>query len=128
MKSRPRPLSPHLQIYRPQWTSILSITHRATGVFLSAGLLLLTWWVVALASGPDSFKFVQNLFGSIIGQIILFGFTLSLFYHLGNGIRHLVWDSGYGLDLSAAYWSGIAVLVFTIIATTTSWVLAYAML
>ncbi len=103
MRSADRPLSPHLQIYRWQLTSVLSILHRATGVVLSAGALLLVWWLVAAASGPDAFEGVQDFLGSWFGLLLLFGWSLSLFYHLCNGIRHLVWDTGHALDLKSTY-------------------------
>ena len=105
MRSADRPLSPHLQIYRWQLTSVLSILHRASGVTLSAGTILLVWWLIAAASGPEAYEGVQDFLGSWIGLLLLFGWTLSLFYHLCNGIRHLVWDTGHALDLRIdLYW------------------------
>src|SRR6516165_8818565 len=98
MRSADWPLSPHLQIYRWQLTSVLSILHRAAGVALSAGAILLVWWLVAAASGPDAYQSVADFLASWLGLLLLFGWTLSLFYHLCNGIRHLVWDAGHGLD------------------------------
>ena len=92
-----RPLSPHLQIYRPQITSVLSITHRATGIVLSLGAVLLVVWLVSAASGPEAFDVAQACAGSWLGYIFLFGFSVCLFYHLLNGIRHLFWDTGHGL-------------------------------
>lgn len=97
-----RPLSPHLQIYRWQWTMALSILHRATGVALSVGTLLLTWWLVAAAIGPSAFAKAQGFIGSGLGMLMLFGWTFALFYHMAAGIRHLVWDAGYGFDLQSA--------------------------
>src|SRR3546814_12263005 len=105
------PLSPHLQIYAWQWTMLLSITHRATGIALSAGTLLLVWWLLALATGPEAFATAQGFVGSWFGLLLLIGWTWSLFYHLCNGIRHLVWDTGAGFDLSTARGSGYAVVV-----------------
>ncbi len=122
MSSRERPLSPHLQVYRPQYTSVLSILHRITGVFLTLGSLLLVAWLVAAASGPDGFARVQWFMGSFIGYLLLFGWTVALFYHMCNGIRHLVWDAGYGLELDEAYRSGIAVLIATAVLTILTWV------
>ena len=110
MRSADRPLSPHLQIYRWQLTSVLSILHRAAGVALSAGAILLVWWLVAAASGPEAYEGVQDFLGSWIGLLLLFGWTLSLFYHLCNGIRHLVWDTGTGLEISGLRNAGILVL------------------
>ncbi len=101
-----RPLSPHLQIYKPQITSVLSISHRATGVALSAGAVFLVWWLVAAATSDAAFADAQWFFGSWLGLLLLFGWTFSFFYHLCNGIRHLVWDTGHGLDLRTTYLSG----------------------
>jgi succinate dehydrogenase / fumarate reductase cytochrome b subunit len=122
-----RPLSPHLQIYRWYFTMALSLVHRATGIGLAAGLILLTWWLLALASGPDAFATVQAVAGSWIGVLVLFLWTFALFYPMGNGVRHLVWDCGYGFDLEVARKSGIAVLVFAGMMTVITWlVLAVA--
>lgn len=121
-----RPLSPHLQIYKPQLTSVLSITHRGTGVFLCAGTLVLAYWLSALAMGEQTFNAAQALLGSPLGQICLFLWTLALFYHLCNGIRHLFWDAGKGLELDAAYASGHWVLIGTGILTVLAWIVAYA--
>ncbi len=116
-----RPLSPHLQIYRPQLTSVLSITHRATGVALAVGTLLLVWWLVAAATGPEAFAFVQEVLGSLIGRLVLLGWTLALFYHLCNGIRHLFWDIGRGYELRSAYASGWLVLIAAVVLTALAW-------
>jgi succinate dehydrogenase / fumarate reductase cytochrome b subunit len=97
-----RPLSPHLQVYRWQYTMLTSILHRATGIALTVGTLLLVWWLVAAAGGPESYATVQGFIGSFFGMLILFGWTFALFYHLANGIRHLVWDAGLALDLPNA--------------------------
>jgi succinate dehydrogenase, cytochrome b556 subunit len=121
-----RPLSPHLQVYKPQITSVLSILHRVTGVALTLGTLLLTWWLVAAAYGPDTFATAQGFMGSFIGQLILWGFTFALFYHLGNGIRHLAWDFGWGFELSEVRTSGLAVLAFAGGATLVTLIAAYA--
>ena len=121
MAASNRPLSPHLQIYRPQMTSVLSILHRIAGVALGLGSLLLVYWVVAAASGPDRFAVAQALIGSWFGYLILFGFTIALFFHLTNGIRHLFWDAGYGFELRSAYASGIAVLAATVVLTSLAW-------
>jgi succinate dehydrogenase / fumarate reductase cytochrome b subunit len=121
-----RPLSPHLQIYKPQITSVLSILHRFTGVALVGGVLLLVWWLIAAAAGPDAFVTVQSVMGSWIGRLVLFGFTFSLFYHLCNGIRHIVWDAGYGYGLPAAAASGWTVVAASVILTVAAWVAGYA--
>jgi succinate dehydrogenase / fumarate reductase cytochrome b subunit len=122
MRSADRPLSPHLQIYRWQLTSVMSIFHRATGVALSAGTILLVWWLVAAASGPDAYEGVQEFLGSWIGLLLLFGWTVSLFYHLCNGIRHLVWDTGHALDLKSTYTGGWAVVAATAVLTLAAWI------
>ena len=99
---RARPLSPHLQVYKPQITSVLSISHRLTGVALAAGTLLLAAWIIAAAMGPAAHARVAGFAGSWLGQLMLFGWSVALFYHLLNGIRHLFWDTGRGLDLATA--------------------------
>ncbi len=116
-----RPLSPHLQIYRPQLTSVLSITHRMTGLALSLGTLLLVWWLVALASGPQDFAAAQGFCGSLLGRFVLLGWSFSLFFHLANGIRHLAWDAGYGYSLKATYASGWTVLAASMALTLIAW-------
>ena len=121
-----RPLSPHLQIFRWYLTMALSIGHRVTGIGLALGILLLTWWLLALASGPEAFATVQTVMRSWFGVLILVIYTLIVFYHMGNGIRHLIWDAGYGFDPTTAFRSGIAVLVFAGAATLLVWlVLAF---
>jgi succinate dehydrogenase / fumarate reductase cytochrome b subunit len=122
-----RPLSPHLNIYRPQLTSVLSILHRATGIALSVGLLYLVAWVLCVASGPDAYATFADFNGSILGRLLLFGWTFSLFYHLCNGIRHLAWDAGWGFELKSAYASGWTVVAATAVLTLLSWAAGYAM-
>ncbi|MEQ8346646.1 MAG: succinate dehydrogenase, cytochrome b556 subunit [Sneathiellaceae bacterium] len=119
-----RPLSPHLQIYKPQISSVMSILHRLTGLALGVGTLLLTWWLIALAAGPDSFNVVQDFIGSVVGIIILIGFSWALFYHLCNGIRHLFWDIGRGFELSNVNASGWAVVIASAVLTVLAWILA----
>src|SRR6266700_3174328 len=122
MNSDPRPLSPHLQIYRWQLTSVLSILHRASGVALSAGTILLVWWLAAAAAGPGPYAIVQRFIGSWIGLLLLFGWSAALFYHLCNGLRHLWWDTGNGLDLKTVYTSGWVVAAATGVLTVLAWV------
>ena len=124
MPASNRPLSQHLLIYKPQLTSVLSIVHRATGVALAVGLLLVVYWLVALAAGPETFANAQRIMGSWIGKLILFGFTFALFYHLCNGIRHLFWDAGLGLDLKTVYASGWSVLATSIVLSCLTWIVA----
>ncbi|MCG8543162.1 MAG: succinate dehydrogenase, cytochrome b556 subunit [Alphaproteobacteria bacterium] len=120
-----RPLSPHLDVYRWQWTMLLSITHRATGIILAVGALMLVCWLAAVANGPQAFDAVQAFLGSWFGRLVLFGWTWALLYHLGNGLRHLFWDAGVGLELPAAQASGYAVLIGSIILTLAVWGAAY---
>ena len=110
-----RPLSPHLQIYKPQITSVLSISHRMAGIFLSLGLLAMFVFVFLLAIGQDYYALWQCFSNSLIGEVILMGWVLALFFHMFNGIRHLFWDYGLGLSLSVSKWTGLAVCVATII-------------
>ena len=126
MTSDPRPLSPHLQIYRWQLTSVLSILHRFSGIALSAGTLLLVWWLVAAATGPRAYAGVQHFLGSLLGRILLFGWSIALYYHLCNGLRHLWWDSGRGLELPQVYVGGWIVLGATVVLTAVTWIIAIA--
>ena len=107
--AHPRPLSPHLQIYRWPATMATSIIHRATGVALTVGMAVLAWWLMALASGPAEYAFFTRLAFTPLGQIIVFGFIWSLSYHVLNGFRHLVWDIGYGFEPKMA--NRISVLI-----------------
>src|SRR3954466_7345172 len=124
----PRPLSPHLQIYRPQITSVLSITHRATGIALSVGTLLLVWWLLAAANGPEAFSSVSAFVGSWFGILLLLGWTWSLFYHLLAGLRHLVWDAGYALELPQVELGGWIVVGGSIGLTILAWIVALVLL
>ncbi len=119
------PLSPFLQ-YRPQLTSVLSITHRITGVLLSAGAILLSAWLVAIAMGAGAYAAVSGHLSAWYGQAIVFGFVFSLYYHLCNGIRHLFWDLGLGLELTSAYRSGYAVVAATLALTLLTFWAGYA--
>jgi succinate dehydrogenase / fumarate reductase cytochrome b subunit len=137
-----RPLSPHLQIYKPQISSVLSIAHRITGVALSVGTLLMTAWLVAAATSPDAFYNVQAFIFSWFGTLLLFAWSTALFYHFFNGLRHLGWDAGYGYDksvlssddhttslggillarLGRVYnQSGVVVLIATAVCTVLTW-------
>lgn len=116
-----RPLSPHLSVYRPQMTSVLSIMNRVTGLAISAGTLLLVWWLVAAAAGPGPYATVQWFVGSPIGLFMLFGWTASLFYHFYAGIRHLAWDSGWGYELDRTYITGWATIIATLVTTVLVW-------
>ncbi len=117
-----RPLSPHLQVYRWQLTSVLSILHRATGIALAIGALYLATWVIYAAAPPGAYALFQGFNTSILGRILLGGWLFSLFYHLANGIRHLFWDAGYGFDLKDAYRSGWTVVIVSLLATAAAWI------
>ena len=121
MISDPRPLSPHLQIYRWQLTSVLSILHRLSGVALAIGAILLVSWLGAASDGPQSYAAFQHFMGSWIGLVLLFGWSVALFYHTCNGIRHLWWDTGHGLELKSVYASGWTVLAATAALTIVAW-------
>jgi succinate dehydrogenase / fumarate reductase cytochrome b subunit len=122
MNRNARPLSPHLQIYKPQMTSVLSILHRGTGIVLTIGTLLLVYWLTALAAGPQAYASAQKCMGSWFAQLCLFGWSIALFYHLCNGIRHLFWDAGMGYDMKQAENSGRAVLIATAVLTAITWI------
>jgi len=123
-----RPLSPHLQVYRFEWTMAYSIVHRITGVGLAVGTIFMAYWLLALAGGADSFATAQDLAGSIIGRLLLLGWTWALFYHLANGIRHLFWDAGKGLDLGTAAKSGHFMVASSVVLTGLAWVAGYSMM
>jgi succinate dehydrogenase / fumarate reductase cytochrome b subunit len=118
-----RPLSPHLGIYRWQVTNTLSIVHRLTGLALSAGAVVLTAWLVSIASGPDAYLALRGWLSSPLGVLLLFGWTFCFFYHLCNGVRHLFWDAGYGFEMPQARASGIAVVVGGLVLTTVFWLI-----
>ncbi len=123
--NRPRPLSPHLQVYKPQLTSILSILHRGTGIVLSIGSIFLVSWILVLTLGESAYQIYSQLVNNWFGKLVIFGFTFGLFYHLSNGIRHLFWDAGYGYDLKDAYVSGFAVIFSSISLTLITWLIVY---
>ena len=125
VNQKPRPLSPHLQVYRPQLTSMLSILHRGTGVFLSLGSIALVLWLIALAEGPDAYAAFQTTANHWFAQLLIVAWTFSLFYHLCNGIRHLFWDAGAGLELSQLYRSGVVVVLASTALTLLALVVAY---
>jgi len=126
MSTGSRPLSPHLQIYKPQITSVLSILHRFTGIALAVGTLVLAWWLIAAAAGPDAFASAQAALGSWLGRLFLFGWTFALFYHLANGIRHLCWDAGFGFQLRTVSVTGWTVVAAAVVLTFGAWMLGYA--
>ena len=111
------PLSPHLQIYKPQLTSVLSITHRGTGVLLALGLLLLPYWLLSIAAGPEAYTALLTHFSAWYGKLMLPALLFSMYYHLCNGIRHLGWDLGRGLDLPTTYLTGYVVVFLSVLLT-----------
>ena len=119
--AKPRPLSPHLQVYRPQLTSILSIMHRASGAVLATGSLLVALWLVALAAGAAVFNPVADAMQHPFGQLVVFGYSLALVYHGLNGIRHLMWDLRIGLEIKQVYQSGYLVFGLTFLVTAALW-------
>ena len=119
--AKPRPLSPHLQVYRPQLTSVMSIMHRASGAVLATGSLLVALWLVALAAGAAVFNLLADAMHHPLGQFVMFGYSLALVYHGLNGIRHLMWDVRIGLEIKQVYQSGYLVLGLTVLVTATLW-------
>ena len=119
--AKPRPLSPHLQVYHPQLTSVMSIMHRASGAVLATGSLLVALWLVALAAGTTVFNPVADAIQHPLGQLVVLGYSLALVYHGLNGIRHLMWDLRIGLEIKQVYQSGYLVLGLTVLVTATLW-------
>ena len=111
------PISPHLQIYKKQLTSVLSITHRMTGVMLAVAAIIFCIWLASIAGGAQTYEAVMAHVTAWYGWLLILGFTFSLYYHLCNGIRHLFWDMGKGLEIESAYRSGYAVIFVSIILT-----------
>jgi len=120
-----RPLSPHIQVYRPQLTTVLSISNRATGIGLSIGTILLVYWLVAAATGPDAFERAQSFIGSWLGILLLLGWSFSLFWHLAMGIRHLAWDTGWGLDIETTYTTGWIAVGGAVVLTVIAWIAGF---
>lgn len=121
-----RPLSPHLQVYRWELSMAMSIGHRMTGVFLSAGSVVLAAWLIAAAMGAEAFAAVNAHLGAWYGQLLLLAWSFALFYHLCNGIRHLVWDTGVGLGKDTARISGYVTVAASVVLTAAAWWLALA--
>lgn len=120
-----RPISPHLQVYRLMFTMVMSGAHRVTGIVLYFGALLLAWWLIAVASGPNAYANVVSIMGSPIGLLVLLGYTWSLVHHLLGGVRHLIWDLGYGFGPAEREWLARATLVGSIVLTVIIWVIGY---
>ena len=120
-----RPLSPHLQIYRWPLSMLTSILNRITGVGLGVGTLVLVYWLIAAAAGPENFDTAQALLGSWIGRLLLFGWTWALFFHLCNGIRHMAWDAGWGFAIPTIDATGWFVMFASVLMTLVAWVMGY---
>lgn len=121
---RARPLSPHVQVWRWHATMATSILHRASGVALYGGGMILAGWALALAAGPDAYDAFRSVLGSIPGKVVLFGLTLAVFYHLAKGVQHLIWDTGHGFKVETATLGAIATIAFSIVATLATWGIA----
>ena len=124
MNDSKNPLSPHLQIYRWHISSLLSITHRISGVINLLSLILIFFWLIALSLGESNYESFLLIINSFIGKFILIGFTWSMSFHLLSGIRHLVWDLGYGFEIKTANISGIIVIIFSLVLTIVFWLFA----
>ena len=122
------PVSPHLQIWRWTITMFVSIGHRVTGMALVAGTILLTIWLAAAATGDEAFATVSGIYTSPFGLLVLFAYTWALFFHLLNGVRHLIWDAGYGFEIASATRSGMTVVAAAAVLTLATWALGYAMM
>jgi succinate dehydrogenase / fumarate reductase cytochrome b subunit len=122
-----RPLSPHLQIYRLSMTFLMSGFHRATGFALYFGMLIPVAWLLAAATGPDWFEFVNGLLDTILGRLVLFGYTWGLIHHMLGGVRHLIWDTGRGLDLESIELFARLTLIGSVALTAAVWLAAFAL-
>ena len=124
MNDSNNPLSPHLQIYRWHISSLVSITHRISGVINLLTLILIFFWLVALSLGEKNYEIFLLIINSFLGKFILIGFTWTMSFHLLSGIRHLIWDIGYGFEIKTANISGIIVIVFSLALTILLWLFA----
>jgi len=126
-RSKPRPLSPHLQVYSPLINMVMSIVHRITGGALYFGTLLLAWWLIAAATGPAYFDFVTGIMGSPLGLLVLFGYSWALLHHMMGGIRHLIWDTGRGFDLATVDMLSWGSLILSAGLTVLLWIVGLIM-
>ncbi len=124
-KLKARPLSPHLQIYRPMLSMTMSITHRITGVALAVGMIGLVWWFTAASISVSYFNLVQDFFYHWFGRLVLFGFTWALMHHMLGGLRHFVWDTGRGFELKTVEWLVRANVIGSVLLTILIWVIGY---
>jgi succinate dehydrogenase / fumarate reductase cytochrome b subunit len=120
-----RPLSPHLQIYRPTLTMLMSIVHRITGAGLYFGTLILVWVLIAAAAGPNAYAWVQWFMETLPGRLVLFGYTWALLHHMFGGVRHLIWDLGYGFGPAEREWLTVATLAGSVTLTILLWLVGY---
>lgn len=120
-----RPLSPHIQIYTPLINMVMSIMHRITGAALYFGTLLLAWWLIAAATGPDYFDYVTGILGSLPGRIVLFGYTWALIHHMLGGVRHFIWDMGKGFDLKTIDQLSWGTIILSVLLTGAIWLGAF---
>ena len=123
--TKPRPLSPHLQIYRLPLPALMSISHRLSGVVLSTGTIFVAVWLMMLAAGETSFALAQSVVGQPLSQLVLFGYSVALFYHACNGVRHLFWDAVIGVNIPAIYASGRVTIVLAVVLTGLFWLVIY---
>jgi succinate dehydrogenase / fumarate reductase cytochrome b subunit len=121
----PRPLSPHLTVWRPTITYVMSIAHRITGAALYFGMALFAWWLMAAAIGPGAFETANAVFGSWFGRLVLLGFTWAFLHHLLGGVRHLIWDTGAGYSEPARNGLAWATIIGSILLTLLVWIAAY---
>ena len=120
------PLSPHLQVYNPSINMVMSIAHRMTGAALYVGTLLVAWWLLAIAGGPQNYAVFQDFVGSFLGRIVLFGFTWALVHHMLGGVRHFIWDTGRGFELATVDRMSWATLIGSILVTFILWFVGYS--
>ena len=125
IRPKNRPLSPHLQIYKPLLTMMMSIVHRITGGALFFGMLLLVWWLIAAAAGPNAYASVQWFMETLLGRLILFGYTWALIHHMLGGIRHLIWDTGRGFEQNEREGLALATIVGSVSLTLLLWIIGY---
>ena len=126
--SADRPLSPHLQVYKPLFTMVMSIMHRITGSALYFGTALVAWWFIATANGEASYETVSGIFGSIPGRLVLFGYTWALFHHMLGGIRHLIWDTGAALDKTSIEVAAWLTIISSVVLTILIWVAGFGLM
>jgi succinate dehydrogenase / fumarate reductase cytochrome b subunit len=122
---RPRPLSPHLQVYKMTLTFVMSGFHRATGFVLYFGIVLIAWWLIAAASGPNAYAIFESFMGSLIGRLVLFGYTWGLIHHTLGGVRHLIWDNIHGLEPAEREFLALTTIVGSITLTLIVWIVGY---